>query len=107
MRWLKINCSPASTTDRRDKEQTYGRVALALKQVKSDIGFVEADIRDIARKFKAAAYLIGEMRGAELDRPTVEEQIAKLWVLVDRHTVLVRAREEAEADMSALGISLI
>jgi hypothetical protein len=107
MRWLKINCSPASTTDMRDKEKTYGRVSLALKQAKNSIGFVEADIRDIARDLKGAASLIGEMRGAELDRPTVQEQISKLWVLVDRHTALVGEREEAETDMSALENSIM
>lgn len=103
MSWRKRPVFVASyLTTMENKTHAYGRCAMTLEHKQEDLAQVEAELRELGRNLKQAGELVEKLRGDELDRPTVEIDIRRLWELVSRRALLVQGCAEDRATLETL-----
>ncbi len=85
-----------------DKEKTYGRVSLSLKQSESDLSFIEADLRQIGKDWEQAGKSVQRMQGSTLDRATVEETLGRIWNLIQRQVEIAEECDTLRVELAGI-----
>ena len=84
------------------KQQTYGRVALELKQINQDLNYIAVELERIGKDWRRSGEFLACERGAELDRPLAESSMSQAWVLVDQQAALLAERQDRQGQLDRL-----
>lgn len=86
-----------------EKATIYGRLALEIKALDSDLGYLKAELNRIGTNFEVSGRIMRKHDGPiVLDRAAADVEVNQAFVLIDRYNRAVTAREEKQRQLDQL-----